>query len=112
MATNKPMNGMMIHTGASSADVSLNFASCSARQHLLLFNDVDDACHAVADAAVVVVVAEARNELLADDLSRQAVGENAFEAIADFDAHFALVRRHEHEHAVVGLGLADAPLLE
>ena len=112
MATNNPMNGMMIHAGASSAPRLVEFRELLRRQHLLFFDDLDDARDAVADAAVVVVFPKARNELVADDLSREAIRQDAFEAVADFDAHFAFGRRHEHQHAVVLLGLPDAPLLE
>ena len=81
-------------------------------EHLLLLDDINDPRDAVADAAVVVVVAEARNELLADDLSGEAVRQDALETVADLDTHFALARRHQDEHAVILLRLPDAPLLE
>ena len=38
------------------------------------------------------------------------VGERAFEAVADLDAHLALVRRHDQQHAVVLVLLADLPV--
>ena len=38
------------------------------------------------------------------------VGERAFEAVADLDAHLALVRRHDQQHAVVLVLLPDLPV--
>ena len=38
------------------------------------------------------------------------VGERAFEPVADLDAHLALVRRHDQQHAVVLVLLADLPV--
>ena len=37
------------------------------------------------------------------------VGQRAFEAVADLDAHAALVRRHQQQDAVVLVGLAELP---
>ena len=38
------------------------------------------------------------------------IGERAFEPVADLDAHLAFVRRHDQQHAVVLVLLADLPL--
>ena len=57
-----------------------------------------------------VVGAEARQDRVLDDEAANGVGERAFEAVADLDTHLALVRRHDQQHAVVLVLLADAPL--
>ena len=40
------------------------------------------------------------------------VGQRAFEAIADLDAHLVLGRRNEQQHAIVLLGFAKLPEAE
>ena len=52
---------------------------------------------------------EARRHGAGDDHRRQRIGQRAFEAVADLDAHFVLGRRDEEQHAVVLLGFAELP---
>ncbi len=53
------------------------------------------------DAAAEIAGLEARRDRVGDDDLRQRVGQRAFEAVADLDAHLALVRRDQQQHAVV-----------
>ena len=71
-------------------------AACAAR--CLQFLGVagqhpDDVVDAARDAAGEIVGPEARHDRVLDDAARDRVGQRAFEAIADLDAHLALVRR-------------------
>ncbi len=72
--------------------------------------DIDDGVGAGADAALIVVDAKTRQDLALDDDAGDGVGERALEAIADFDANLALVRRDDQHDAVVAALLADAPM--
>ena len=56
---------------------------------------------AALDAAVVIVVLELGRHLVADDAARDRIGQRALEAVADLDAHLAILGRHDHQHAVV-----------
>ena len=44
------------------------------------------------------------NELVADE-----VGDGGLQATAYLNGHFAIVEGDQHEHSIVGFGLADAP---
>ena len=68
--------------------------------------------HAALDAAVEVVALELRRHLVADDAARHRVRQRAFEAVADLDAHLAVLRRDDDEHAVVLALLAELPCVE
>ena len=56
--------------------------------------------------------AKMRPHDVVQDLSRAGVGEAALEAVADLDAHAALLPRHDEEHAVVDVLPAELPRLE
>ena len=113
IVTNRPKNGIATQRGTSSPLLlSLNFASSSGVRTCCFSTTCEDAADAVANAAGIIAVAESRRELFADDLAGEAVGQHALEAIADLDAHLALVRRDQDQDAVILLGLTDAPLLE
>ena len=43
---------------------------------------------------------------------RRDVGQRAFETVADFDAHLAIVRHDDDQHAVVLALLSELPALE
>ena len=64
------------------------------------------------DAAVEIVALELRRHLVADDAARHRVGQRAFEAVAHLDAHLAVLRRDDDQHAVVLALLPDLPLGE
>ena len=70
---------------------------------------LDDVVDAARDAAGKIVGAEARDDRILDDEPGDRVGERAFEPVADLDAHLALVRRDDQQHAVVLVLLADLP---
>ena len=70
------------------------------------------ACTPSLDAAVEVVRLELRRHDVADDAARRRVGQRAFEAVADLDAHLAVVRHDDDEHAVVLALLAELPRFE
>ena len=73
------------------------------------FEDGEDRPDAVLDAPVVVAGLEPRRQRRAQDAPGDAVGQEALEAVADFDPHPALLRRHDQEHAVVLPLLAEFP---
>ncbi len=60
----------------------------------------------------VAILAESRLIDVDDDAFAECVGERAFQPVADFDAHLALVGRDHDEQAVVLVGPAEAPLFE
>ena len=92
--------------------IGVEFRELFRRQHLLFLYDVGKAHHSVANATRVVAVPEARREVVADDLSGEAIGQHPFEAVTDFDRHVPIVDGNQHEDAVIRLRLPDAPLLE
>ena len=61
----------------------------------------DDVVDAAGDAAGEIAGLEARRDGVGDDHLRQRVGQRALEAVADLDAHPALVRRDQQQDAVV-----------
>lgn len=70
-------------------------------------NDVvDPACH----AATVITGLEARKYRVFDDEFRHRVGEVAFQAVTDLDAHFAFVRRNDQQGAAVLFFLTNLPM--
>ena len=70
----------------------------------------DETQDTVADAAGIVVLAKARSEVVANHLPGEAVRQHALEAVADLDAHLAIVRRDQYEHAVVLASPARRPI--
>ena len=64
------------------------------------------------NAAGEIAGAERRHHVVFDDQLGVQVGQRAFQPIADLDAHLAVVRRHQKQHAVVFLGLAELPEAE
>ena len=61
------------------------------------------------DAGGELALREQRRDGLADDAPRRDVGEHAFEAVADFDAHALVVLGDDEDRAVVLALLADLP---
>src|SRR5204862_310800 len=61
------------------------------------------------DESDVLAALEVRLHDFARDPFRHRIGEHAFETVADFDAHLAIVYEDEKEHAVVAAFLSDAP---
>src|SRR5262249_61963055 len=59
----------------------------------------DDVIDPAADAAGEIVRPKARNDGGLYDELRYRVGERAFEAVTDLDAHLAFVRRHDEQRA-------------
>ena len=86
--------------------------ACPRPARLRALEQRDDRADAALDAAVEVVVLELRRHLVADDAARHGVGQRAFEPVADLDAHLAVLRRDDDEHAVVLALLAELPLVE
>src|SRR5205814_10330741 len=60
-------------------------------------------------AGIIIAGAELRDDNVLDDELAFGIGERAFEAVTHFDAHLALVRRHDENRAVVLALLPDAP---
>src|SRR5688572_23096500 len=81
------------------------------RQDFVLLDDLGKMRDAVANAARVIAFPEAGREVVANNLPGKPVRQHALEAVAHLDAHFAIVGCDEHQHAVVGPGLTDAPVL-
>src|SRR3546814_19037543 len=75
-----------------------------------LLDRQDDGVDAGGDAGGIVALSERRQDLVGDDGVGGSVGQVAFEAIADLDAHLALVVCNDQQHAVVAALLADAPV--
>src|SRR3954452_872539 len=69
----------------------------------------DDVVDTTCDAAREIAGAEPRGDPVLDDEPGNSVGKRALEAIAHLDAHLALVRRHDQQHAVVLALLTDLP---
>ena len=63
------------------------------------------------ESARIVAAREPGSELVADDAAGEAVRDHSLEAVADLDPRPAVVPRHQHQGAVVGLRLADLPRL-
>jgi hypothetical protein len=64
------------------------------------------------DAARKITGLKAWNDGARNNHRRQSVGQRAFEAVANLDAHFVFVRRNEKKNAVVLLRLAEFPVAE
>src|SRR5215471_12498034 len=71
---------------------------------------LDDVVDPATDAASEIVRPKARNDGVLDDELRYRVGKRAFEAITDFDAHLAFVRRDDQQRAGILLFLSDLPM--
>src|SRR6516225_5218365 len=71
---------------------------------------LDDVIDPATDAAGEIVDPKARNDGVLYDELRDRVGERAFEAVADLDAHLAFVRRHDKQRAGILLFLSDLPV--
>ena len=112
MATNKPKNGVISQIGGRSSAACSIARQLVGRQHVVALDDVHDAGHAFLNATWIVVLAKAWQQVGPDDLTGETVRQDRFEAIANFDANLTLVRRDQHEHAVVDGVLSDAPFLE
>ncbi len=92
-------------------DASRRRAELGLRQRLAL-DHAHDAIDAGADAVVVIAALERGRDVLLDDPVGGRIGQRAFEAVADLDAHLAVVQRHEQQHAVVDLAAAELPLID
>ena len=87
------------------------------RRPLLPFRGIggqhgDDVVDAAGDAAAIVAGLEARRDGVGDDHGGEGIGQRAFQAIAHFDAHPPLLGRHQQQHAVVLVLLAELPEAE
>src|SRR5215813_11229184 len=71
---------------------------------------LDDVIDPATNAAGEIVGPQTRDDGILDDEFGHRVGERAFEAIADLDAHLALVRRHDQQGAGILLLLTDLPV--
>src|SRR5262249_51423309 len=71
---------------------------------------LDDVIDTAADAAGEIVRPKARNNGVFCDELRYRIGECAFKAVTDLDAHLAFVRRHDKQRASVLLFLSDLPV--
>ena len=72
------------------------------RRQGFAFDEANQALDAGVEAARNVAFAEARDHDFLNHALGDRVRDHAFQAIADLDAHLAVLRRHEHEDAVVG----------
>ena len=93
-----------------SGDVLRGSAQFGLRQRLAL-DHAHDAIDAGVDAAVIIAAPERRHDVLLDDAVGGRVGQRALEAVADLDAHLAIVERDEQQGAVVDALAAELPLL-
>ena len=82
------------------------------RRQRLAIDDPDDLVDPGAQAGVILALPEQRDHGLIDDAVAGRVGQRAFEAVAHLDARRAIVLGEQHEHAVVGLGAPELPLLD
>src|SRR5215831_10554517 len=71
---------------------------------------LDDVIDPATDAAGEIVDPKTRNYGVLYDKLGDRVGERAFEAVADLDAHLAFVRRHDKQRAGILLFLSDLPV--
>src|SRR5262249_40636448 len=71
---------------------------------------LDDVVDPATDATGEIVDPKTRNNRVLYDELRYRVGERAFEAVTDLDAHLAFVRRHDEQRAGVLLFLSDLPV--
>jgi hypothetical protein len=70
---------------------------------------LDDRVGPGIDAARIIVLAEARQDLVLDDQARKRVRHDRLESIADLDPNLAVAFGHEQDHAVVGALLPQSP---
>ena len=63
------------------------------------------------DAAVIVLLRKTRPDGFGDDAIGDRIGQGALQAVADLDAHAAVVLRNDQQHAVVDVRSTNAPLL-
>ncbi len=90
------------------------------RRQLLAVDQLHQLLHAGLQSAEIVALLELRGDDLGDDALGDGVGNGAFQPVADFDAHGAVVFGDEQQHAVVlrltaqlpRLGHANAVLLD
>ncbi len=94
-----------------AGDTSRGRAELGLRQGLAL-DHTHDAVDAGADAVVVIAALERGRDVLLDDAVGRRVGQRAFEAVADLDAHLAVVQRDQQQHAVIDLAAAELPLVD
>src|SRR6516164_98342 len=71
---------------------------------------LDDVVDPATDAAGEIVGPKARNDGVLDDELRYRVGERSLEAVTDFDAHLAFVRRDDQQRAGILLFSSDLPM--
>ena len=100
-----------------SAGTQLPFSSMPQLRRLLPFRGIggqrgDGVVDAARNAAVEIARLEARRDGIGDDDLADRVGQRAFEAIADLEAHLVLLGGDEKQQAVVLLRLAELPQAE
>src|SRR6516225_3293166 len=71
---------------------------------------LDDVIDPATDAAGEIVGPKTRNNGILYDELRYRVGERSLEAVTDFDAHLAFVRRDDQQRAGILLFLSDLPV--
>ena len=72
-------------------------------------DDLLDSIEAGRDTVTDLSLAEARSDVLAENLARQGVGQLGLEAVPDLEAHLPVIHEDEKDDAVVEALLADAP---
>ena len=91
--------------GSLRRELGLELASL-AGQHLLNIGNAGP------DAARKVAVLEPWRDGVLDDDPRQRIGHHALDAITGLDGHLPLLGRHQQQHAVIALGIAQLPMTE
>ena len=62
-----------------------------------------------ADAAVDIALPEQRRDGVADDAPGGDIGQRAFQPVAHFNAHGAVLQCHQQQHAIIGFLAAQLP---
>ena len=100
--------------------IAAAFPLAIGRRQLLALRHLHDLLQSGAHAAVDIALAKQRRDGVVDDALGRDIGQHAFQAVADLDAHRAVLHRHQQQHAVVrlfapqlpGFGHADRILLD
>src|SRR5262249_52341636 len=77
------------------------------RDALGLGDVIDEARRRIQQARTEAPGAEGRDDRFTDRLARVAVGDDAFQVVADLDLDLAILLRYEHQQAVVLAFVAD-----
>src|SRR5690554_4428403 len=79
------------------------------RRKALAFNQPDQAIHACHDAARIIVLLEARRDLLTNDAAREQIRHRALQTVTDFDAKPAIILGHQQQYTVIDARAAELP---